>query len=195
MMRALLLACLVLPLSCWPQADTFSVMTYNLHQYALTDRAGGGEQDDPKPENARRAAVSLIAKEHPDVLAVQEMGNATVFAQFRDDLRAAGMDYPYAEPVDGVVRLAGAEAVQALPPAERLALAKHLLRDPVRAVRIEAAQVLAGVSPGLWAAGDRAALAAACSAFRPRLSKTLGRGRAYQFHALGGNAGERALRL
>jgi endonuclease/exonuclease/phosphatase family metal-dependent hydrolase len=96
-MRALLLVCLALPLSCWPQADTFSVMTYNLHQYTLTDRDGGGEPNDPKPENARRAAVSLIAKEHPDVLAVQEMGGAKAFAQFRDDLRAAGADYPYAE--------------------------------------------------------------------------------------------------
>ena len=96
-MKALLLVCLVLPLSCWPQADTFSVMTYNLHQYALMDCDDGGESNDPKPENARRAAVSLIAKERPDVLAVQEMGNATVFAQFRDDLRAAGVDYPYAE--------------------------------------------------------------------------------------------------
>jgi endonuclease/exonuclease/phosphatase family metal-dependent hydrolase len=96
-MRTLLLVCFVLPLSCWPQADTFSVMTYNLRQYALTDRDGGGKPDDPKPENERRVAASLIAKEHPDVLAVQEMGDATVFAQFRDDLRAAGADYPYAE--------------------------------------------------------------------------------------------------
>jgi len=96
-MRVLLLVCLALPFSCWPQTDTFSVMTYNLHQYALTDRDGGGKPDDPKPENARRAAVQLIAKEHPDVLAVQEMGDAAVFAQFRDDLRSAGLDYPYAE--------------------------------------------------------------------------------------------------
>jgi len=96
-MRVLLLACFVLPLICWPQADTFSVMTYNLHQYALTDRDDGDEPNDPKPENARRAAVLLIAKEHPDVLTVQEMGGAAVFAQFRDDLRAAGLNYPYAQ--------------------------------------------------------------------------------------------------
>jgi len=79
------------------QGKLFSVMTYNLRQYALMDRDGDGELDDPKPENERRAAISLIAKEHPDVLSVQEMGDATVFAQFRDDLRAAGLDYPYAE--------------------------------------------------------------------------------------------------
>lgn len=96
-MRALLLVCLALPLICRPQTDTFSVMTYNLRQYTLTDRDGGGTPDDPKPENERRAAVQLIAKEHPDVLAVQEMGDATVFARFRDDLRTAGLNYPYAE--------------------------------------------------------------------------------------------------
>jgi len=77
--------------------ETFSVMTYNLHQYALMDRDGGGELDDPKPENERRAVMRLIIAQHPDVLSVQEMGDATVFAQFRDDLRVAGLDYPYAE--------------------------------------------------------------------------------------------------
>lgn len=94
--------CLILLLSAGcgkvPEPDaTFSVMTYNLHQYSLMDRDGGGEMDDPKPENERRAALMLIAKENPDVLSVQEMGDATVFEQFRNDLRALGLDYPYAE--------------------------------------------------------------------------------------------------
>jgi endonuclease/exonuclease/phosphatase family metal-dependent hydrolase len=96
-MRALLLVFFVLPFSCWSQTNVFSVMTYNLHQYALADRDGGGEPNDPKPENERRAAIALIAKERPDVLAVQEMGDAVIFAQFRDDLRAAGLSYRYSE--------------------------------------------------------------------------------------------------
>ncbi len=96
-MRILFLVCLALPLGCRPQADTFSVMTYNLCQYALTDRDGDGEPDDPKPESERRAAAALIAQERPDVLTVQEMGDAAVFTQFRDELHAAGQDYPYAE--------------------------------------------------------------------------------------------------
>jgi len=77
--------------------SSFSVMTYNLRQYTLTDRDGDGEQDDPKPEHERRAAVRLIAGARPDVLAVQEMGGASELAQFRDDLRKAGLDYPYTE--------------------------------------------------------------------------------------------------
>ncbi|MFA7370180.1 MAG: hypothetical protein WC334_11085, partial [Kiritimatiellales bacterium] len=67
-----------------PASDnTFSVMTYNLRQYALTDRDGGGEPNDPKPEKERRAVTALIARERPDVLTVQEMGGAAMFAQFR----------------------------------------------------------------------------------------------------------------
>ncbi len=77
--------------------DTFSVMTYNLRQYALMDRDGGGEPDDPKPEGEQKAVVALIAKERPDVLAVQEMGGEISFGHFCEALRAAGLDYPYAE--------------------------------------------------------------------------------------------------
>jgi len=76
---------------------TFSVMTYNLHQYALMDRDGGGEDDDPKPESEQKAVLSLIAKERPDMLAVQEMGDEIIFGQFREALRSAGLNYPYAE--------------------------------------------------------------------------------------------------
>ncbi len=96
-MKFLLLAFFILPFSCWPQTNTFSVMTYNLRQYALTDRDSDGKDDDPKPENERRAVAELIIKERPDVLAVQEMGDAAMFVQFRDDLCKAGMNYPYAE--------------------------------------------------------------------------------------------------
>ena len=96
-MRLLLLVCLVLPLSGRPETDAFSVMTYNLSQYALTDRDGGGEPNDPKPEKERRAVTALITRERPDVLTVQEMGGAAMFAQFRRELRTAGLDYPYAE--------------------------------------------------------------------------------------------------
>jgi len=79
------------------EPDTFSVMTYNLHQYALMDRDGGGEADDPKPEVEQKAVVALIAKERPDVLVVQEMGDEIIFGQFREALRAAGLNLPCAE--------------------------------------------------------------------------------------------------
>lgn len=76
---------------------TFTVMSYNVHRYANADRDGDGTADDPKPADERAAVLGLIAAEHPDVLTLQEMGNAMVFAQFRDELRRAGLVYPYAE--------------------------------------------------------------------------------------------------
>ena len=79
------------------EPNTFSVMTYNLHQYALMDRDEDGESDDPKPEGERSAVVALIAKERPEVLTVQEMGGEITFGRFREALRTAGVDYPYAE--------------------------------------------------------------------------------------------------
>ena len=75
----------------------FSVMSYNLHRYSLMDRDGGGELDDPKPEAERKAVLALIAKERPDVLAVQEMGDEIIFRNFREALRRTGLNYPYAE--------------------------------------------------------------------------------------------------
>lgn len=76
---------------------TFSVMTYNLHEYALRDRDGDEAADDPKPPQSRAAAVQLIASRRPDVLAVQEMGGEITFSRFRNALERAGADYPYAE--------------------------------------------------------------------------------------------------
>lgn len=79
------------------EAESFSVMSYNLQRYALMDRDGGGALNDPKPESERAAVLALIAKERPDVLAVQEMGGEQTFDRFRTKLRRAGVDYPYVE--------------------------------------------------------------------------------------------------
>ncbi len=62
-----------------------------------------------------------------------------------------------AEPL---LRLAAAEASRALPPHERLAVARPLLADPLRAVRIEAARALAATPARIWPPGARAAVAA-----------------------------------
>ena len=80
-----------------PEADTFSVMTYNVRQYALMDRDGAGEADDPKPQEERDTVIQLITAARPDVLLVQEMGDDVRFGEFRESLRVAGLDYPYAE--------------------------------------------------------------------------------------------------
>ncbi len=71
-------------------------MTFNLHLYGPADRNGTGVLA-PKPEIERNAVVAIIARERPDVLAVQEIGNPTVFAEFRYALEKAGLEYPHTE--------------------------------------------------------------------------------------------------
>jgi endonuclease/exonuclease/phosphatase family metal-dependent hydrolase len=72
-------------------------MTYNLGRYGLHDRNRDGQRDDPKPANERAAVISVIARARPDVLAVQEIGNPTVFEEFRSALRSAGIVYEHGQ--------------------------------------------------------------------------------------------------
>lgn len=77
-----------------PGPDEFSVMTFNLCQYGLADRDGDGQKTEAKPQGEREAVVAVIAAAHPDVLAVQEIGNPSIFEEFRFALKQAGVDLP-----------------------------------------------------------------------------------------------------
>ncbi len=74
-----------------------SVATWNLRRYALDDRDGDGQANDPKPEAERAAVAAVLARVSPDVLAVQEIGNPAVLQEFLYRLREAGLDYPHVE--------------------------------------------------------------------------------------------------
>ena len=65
-----------------------------------------------------------------------------------------------------LVRLGGVYALDALAPSDRLALGRARLRDPVRAVRIEAARALTAAPPDAWEPSDRTALARALGEYR-----------------------------
>ncbi len=80
-----------------PGPGEFSLMTYNLSRYNLSDRDDDGQPASPKSAAAREAVARIIAKVRPDVLAVQEIGNPTVVEEFRFALRSAGLDYPHME--------------------------------------------------------------------------------------------------
>lgn len=62
---------------------------------------------------------------------------------------------------DPTVRVAAVDGLEGLPPRDRLAQAASLLKDPIRAVRIEAARVLASVPLELLDTPQRAAFDAA----------------------------------
>lgn len=82
-----------------PEAGEFSVASYNLRRYTLDDRDRDGQRNDPKPIRERTAQASLLARLHPDILAVQEIGPGPFLEEFRTDLRNRGLDYPYVESV------------------------------------------------------------------------------------------------
>jgi predicted CXXCH cytochrome family protein len=98
--------------------------------------------DQAQPGIARATALSLLERPGPEALR-----------------RAA------ADP-DPLVRLGALEAAARAAPAERLGAVRPLLRDPLRAVRIEAARTLADVPPSLWVPAERAALADALAEYR-----------------------------
>lgn len=80
-----------------PAAGEFSVASYNLRHYSLEDRDGDGVRAEPKPAAERRAAVELLGRWKPDVLAVQEIGGTDVLDEFRCALRGVDLEYPHVE--------------------------------------------------------------------------------------------------
>lgn len=80
-----------------PDADEFSVMTYNLHHYSWEDRDRDGQRDDPKPPDEKRALMRVLKAEAPDVLVVQELGTPEHFDDFRESMKCAGLAYSHTE--------------------------------------------------------------------------------------------------
>jgi predicted CXXCH cytochrome family protein len=96
------------------------------------------------PAIVRASALNLLRGYGPQ-------GTATMIASLADG--------------DPAVRIAAVAGLEAMPPAERMAPGAPLLRDPTRAVRIEAARVLAAVPADRFDASQRKALDAAVVEF------------------------------
>ena len=80
-----------------PAEGEFSVMTFNLNQYALVDRDGDADTLEPKPREETDAIIEVIRQAAPDILAVQEMGDPAAWAEFKYSLRQAGLEYGHEE--------------------------------------------------------------------------------------------------
>jgi hypothetical protein len=80
------------------RAETLTVATYNIENYTAADRMteAGYRQNYPKPEAAKQALRSVLRALNADVLVLQEMGPRPYLEELRRDLRAEGLDYPYA---------------------------------------------------------------------------------------------------
>ena len=112
-------------------------------------RAGEREAEQPLLAVAGDGALPGIVRATA-VRALRSYGSEALAA-----IEAAAGD------ADPLVRASAAGGLDRLPPPRRVAALAPLLADPIRAVRIEAARGLAGVSPTLLGAAQRAALAAA----------------------------------
>lgn len=78
-------------------ADEFSLMTYNVMRFSYEDRDKDGQKDNFKPEEQITALLEVLKKNHPDVLAVEEMGDVASFTIFTQRVAAVGLDYPHSE--------------------------------------------------------------------------------------------------
>lgn len=79
-------------------AASITIATYNIENYVAADRRIENVYRPayPKPEAEKDALRTVIRALDADVLAMQEMGAGGYLAELQGDLRAEGMDYPYA---------------------------------------------------------------------------------------------------
>ena len=79
-------------------AGTLTVATYNVENYNSASRLteAGYRTDYPKPEAQKSALRAVIRSLDADVLALQEMGSTPYLEELRHDLKAEGLEYPYA---------------------------------------------------------------------------------------------------
>jgi predicted CXXCH cytochrome family protein len=105
--------------------------------------------------NAEAALVAVASDgEQPAIVRATALGE---LAAWLGPASAPVVAHGAADP-DPLVRVGAVRGAQGAAPAERLALLAPLLRDPVRAVRIETADALVAVPADEWAPGARDAL-------------------------------------
>jgi endonuclease/exonuclease/phosphatase family metal-dependent hydrolase len=74
---------------------------YNLEDYFQSSDFPDGREKVSKSPEAIAAEIRVIQDIHPDIIGVCEMGPPNEFADFQARLKAAGLDYPNSEYVQG----------------------------------------------------------------------------------------------
>jgi endonuclease/exonuclease/phosphatase family metal-dependent hydrolase len=100
MLRLRLAATLLASLTCaaaTQAAEPIRLASYNLENYLLQPVG----TRPAKSAEARAKIAENLKSLQPDVLAVMEMGDPASFAEFRQSLKAVGLDYPHTEYVRG----------------------------------------------------------------------------------------------
>jgi endonuclease/exonuclease/phosphatase family metal-dependent hydrolase len=84
-------------------AEEIVFAAYNVQNYLRMDRRVDNKslKDAPKPESEIEAVVNVITKIKPDILGVVEMGDEAMLDDLQKRLKAAGLDLPHREWLQG----------------------------------------------------------------------------------------------
>ncbi|HMP88818.1 MAG TPA: endonuclease/exonuclease/phosphatase family protein [Kiritimatiellia bacterium] len=76
-------------------------MSYNLLHFRYMDRNRDGQMNNFKPADEIAALVDIVKLSNPDILAVQELGDAASALRLQQTLRDAGLHYPHLDHLSG----------------------------------------------------------------------------------------------
>ncbi len=74
--------------------------SYNVRNYLGPDQVSAERRTKPKPEKEIEALIRVISDIKPDVLGICEMGSPAAFADFKERLKNAGLEYSDSEYVN-----------------------------------------------------------------------------------------------
>jgi endonuclease/exonuclease/phosphatase family metal-dependent hydrolase len=91
-----------------PTTSGLRFIAYNVENWLTMDRTETGADGKrvtlpgaPKPAAAKRTVATLLARRHPDVVGIAEIGTRADLADFQATLKAAGLDLPHAHHAGG----------------------------------------------------------------------------------------------
>lgn len=86
-----------------PSGSGLHFIEYNVENWLVMDRFVDNKQlkDSPKPESEKKAVISILAKNQPDVVGLCEIGQASDLAEIQRLLKAAGVDLPHSHHTGG----------------------------------------------------------------------------------------------
>jgi len=76
--------------------DALEILVWHLDGYASLDRDGDGLAREFKSTESRAALSTFLSDVSPETLVVFDLGDDEAFTVFTNDLKEAGLDYPYA---------------------------------------------------------------------------------------------------
>lgn len=73
------------------------LIVYNIENWLTMDRYVNGKshKNSPKPEKEKQAIIQILARHHPDVVGLCEVGQASDLGEIQERLKAAGLDLPH----------------------------------------------------------------------------------------------------